>query len=86
MNSTEPERAKWLVELARALDEAQNLIWRLGNSEVSGVDMLDLMARIEAARAETRFLQLMRLTDPPPPSGPEWIYSPWDGPQPEHCA
>lgn len=76
----------WLVELARALDEAQNLLWRLGNSEVPGAEMLDLMARLEAARAETRSLQLRRITGPPPPSGPEWIYSPWDGPQPEACA
>jgi len=76
----------WLVELARALDEAQNLICRLVDSEVSGVELLDLMARLEAARAETRSLQFRRLTEPPPPSGPEWIYSPWDGPQPEACA
>jgi hypothetical protein len=78
------DRARWLGELTEVLEEAQQLIWRLGVAELLEVDALDLLARLESARAEARSLRLGRLSDPI--SSPEWSDPiPWDEPQPERC-
>ena len=83
---TAAQRARWLAELTDALDEAQSLVWRLGNAEMRAIDAFDLLARLEAARAEARSLRLSRVRQPPC-SNPEWTDPvPWDAPRPKCCA
>ena len=75
---TAAHRAQWLAELSNALEEAQGLIWRISAAE--DIDLLDLCARIESARAEVRSLRLGRGATPTSADGPKWINpSPWDG-------
>jgi hypothetical protein len=83
---TAAQRARWLAELTDALDEAQTLVWRLGVSEMRQIEAFDLLARLEAARAEARSLQLSRLREIASPSGPEWTNPLWDSAQPKCCA
>jgi hypothetical protein len=52
------ERARWLAELALALEEAQKVAWRLGVSEGDSAEAKELYGRIEAARAEVDTLRL----------------------------
>lgn len=51
------ERARWLGELERAIDEAQRVAWRLGLHENQGSAALDLYGRLEAAREEVQCLR-----------------------------
>jgi hypothetical protein len=46
------ERARWLTELADAVDQAQKLAWRLGVAEGDSEEARALYARLEAVRAE----------------------------------
>jgi hypothetical protein len=57
---TAARHAQWLAELAEALEDAQRLLWRLGPSTASDVDILDLLARVEVMRAQVRGLRLGR--------------------------
>ena len=50
-------RARWLAELAQAIDEAQCLAWQLGVVEGSNAEALDLYVQLEVARAEVEALQ-----------------------------
>ena len=59
---------------------------RLGVSEMRQIEAFDLLARLEAARAEARSLQLSRLREIASPSGPEWTNPLWDSAQPKCCA
>jgi len=54
------ERARWLAELAAAMDEAQVLLWRIGVAEGDNADARDLYGRLEAARAEIECLRGVR--------------------------
>jgi hypothetical protein len=70
------ERARWLAELATALEEASIL---LGGASVDPSDLAearDLFVRIEAARMETQALQRSRALIPRPDISPEWTYPP----------
>ncbi len=49
-------RTVWLKELARAIEEAQRLAWRLGIVEGRS-QALDLYVRLEIARAEVEALR-----------------------------
>lgn len=51
------ERARWLGELAQAIDEAQRVAWNLGLSGNHGGAALDLYGRLEAAREEVEYLR-----------------------------
>ena len=51
------QRARWLAELADAIEEAQRIAWRLGISEGDDPDARNLYARLEATRDEVDSLQ-----------------------------
>ena len=51
------ERARWLAELALAVDQAQRLAWSLGISEASVAEVEGLYRRLEAARIEIEALR-----------------------------
>ena len=46
------ERARWLAELAIAIEQAQRIAWRLGVSEGDDPEAKSLYGRLEAARSE----------------------------------
>ncbi len=50
-------RARWLSDLTRAIDDAQQLAWRLGVVEGRNAQALDLYVQLEVARAEVEALQ-----------------------------
>ena len=51
------ERARWLAELARAIDEAQQLVWRVSLLRGDSLRSSELYGRLEAARDEVGRLQ-----------------------------
>ncbi len=51
------ERARWLAELAAAVDDAQVLLWRIGVLEGDNSDAKELYGRLEATRAEIESLR-----------------------------
>ena len=62
MKFPEPEglpsnRARWLGDLAAAIDEAQDLAWRLGYVEGDSAEARELYRRLEEARRELDSLQ-----------------------------
>ena len=52
------ERARWLAEVAQALDQAQALLLQMGEREGDTRQRTELVYRIEAARQLTRSLRL----------------------------
>jgi hypothetical protein len=54
------DRARWLAELAQALDEAQRLFRQLDVRTIPRADAFELFMRIEAARLEVQSLRLSR--------------------------
>jgi hypothetical protein len=54
------DRARWLAELAQALDEAQRLFRQLDMRTIPRADAFELYMRIEAARLEVQSLRLSR--------------------------
>ena len=44
------ERARWLAELAKAIDDAQQLAWRVGVTEAQSSEALELYVQLESAR------------------------------------
>ena len=70
-------RARWLAELADALDEARQLTKRLGAAE-GRIEAVELYARIEAVRLEVQTMRLRRLSGGGRDNGPEWTGNfPW---------
>lgn len=55
--ATATERARWLAELAIAVEQAQKLAWRLGVSEGDDPEAKDLYARLESVRTEVESLR-----------------------------
>ena len=53
---TEGARLRWLADLALAIDEAQQLSWRIGVGESRNSVALDLYVRLEIIRAEVEAL------------------------------
>ena len=51
------DRARWLTELARAIDEAQQLVWRLALLRGDNIGSSEIYGRLEAARDEVQRLQ-----------------------------
>jgi len=54
------DRARWLAELAEALDDAQRLFRQLDVRTLPRGDALELYMRIEASRLEVQSLRLSR--------------------------
>ena len=71
------QRARWLGELADALDEARDLVRQLGIEEAR-IDAIDVAARIESVRNEVQTIRLMRSGGGGHEYDPEWIKNiPW---------
>ena len=74
------ERARWLAQLAEALEQAQKLAWRMGLLEGNSVEAMELYGRLEAARMEVQSLRFGRFETVPREFDPEWAdLIPWDG-------
>jgi hypothetical protein len=72
------DRARWLAELADALDQAQRILFELELPGSSAADALELCTRIEAARFEVQSLRLSRSTAARRKAGPDWTnLLPW---------
>jgi hypothetical protein len=70
-------RARWLAELADALEEARRLINQLGAAD-GQVDAVELYARIEAVRLEVQAMRLRRSSGRGGDFDPEWTKDfPW---------
>lgn len=70
-------RARWLAELADALDDARQLMKQLGAAE-GRIEAVELYARIEAVRLEVQTMRLRRSTEGGGDSNPEWTKNiPW---------
>lgn len=54
------ERARWLAELAEALDQAQRLVWTLGASVPRTAEVMELYGRLDSAQAEVQMLRFRR--------------------------
>jgi hypothetical protein len=65
-------RARWLAELADALDEALRLLLELDLNGGAAAEARDLYVRIEAARLEVQSLRLSRSIAPRTEPDPEW--------------
>lgn len=72
-NNYAAERARWLADLAAAIDEAQRIAWRLGSGEESNPEALNLYQRLEAARAEVDALRRSGWASGAAEVPPEWI-------------
>jgi len=71
------ERARWLGELAEALDDARRVVKQLGADE-GDVATVELYARIEAVRVEIQMIRLRRSCGLGEEFGPEWTEDiPW---------
>ena len=69
-------RAQWLAELVSALDAAKRAVECLpvpDDWETERFERVELLARIEAARADARALQLRRSPHGGGQSAPKWI-------------
>ena len=54
---TQEERARWLADLACAIDEAQQLVWRLAVLRGDNARSSEIYGQLEAARDEVERLQ-----------------------------
>lgn len=70
------DRARWLAEVADALEQAHRLLFELDLENDATADALDLYVRIEAARLEVQSLRLSRTVAPRNPADPNWTNSP----------
>jgi hypothetical protein len=71
------ERARWLAELAEALEEARRLVKLLGAAD-GEIGAVELYARIEAVRIEVQAIRMRCTYVRDPEFSPEWIKDiPW---------
>jgi len=54
---TAEERMRWLAELARAVDEAQQIVWGLCLLRANNSNFSEVYGRLESARDEIERLQ-----------------------------
>ena len=70
-------RARWLAELADALEQAEQLLKRLAAGGRRDSVIVELELRIGAAKFELESLRTSR--QPRPESSPRWInFPPWE--------
>jgi putative heme degradation protein len=70
-------RARWLAELAEALDQARDIAKRLAIEE-GRLEAVELSARIDCLRTEVQGIRLMRIPAAAQDFGPEWTKDvPW---------
>jgi hypothetical protein len=70
------ERARWLAELADALEQAERLVWSLGDLPRTHPEMIELYGSLDAARAEVQALRVKRVATAAADLGPFWMKSP----------
>jgi len=72
------DRARWLADLADALDRAHRLLSQMEFDVATAGDARDLSMRIEAARFEVQSLRLSRSVTVRFEPGPNWTnLLPW---------
>jgi len=70
-------RARWLAEVAEALEEARQVMKQLG-AATGGIEMVHLYDRIDALAVDVESARRMRSTRPPAQLHPEWAKNvPW---------
>lgn len=57
MEQTAANKARWLAELADAIESAQRLAWKLGTAPHPSPEARELYSRLEAARVEVESLR-----------------------------
>ena len=67
------ERARWLAELAEAIDQAQKVAWRLGGAEGNNPEAKELYGRLEAARVEVDALRRGGFRAVEHKNDPDWL-------------
>jgi hypothetical protein len=67
------ERARWLADLARAIEDAQRLLWQLGVSEGDSADAKQLYGRLETVRAEVESLRGGWFREISEEIAPDWV-------------
>jgi len=72
------QRARWLFELAQAIDEAQRVAWQLGAGSGRNAEAAELYARLEAARGEVAALRGRILAGRLEPKGGADPSAAWD--------
>jgi hypothetical protein len=76
-DSSAAKRARWLGELADALDGARHLVKELGADE-GRLDLVELYTQIEAVRIEVHMMRLKRSFGRAQELDPEWTKDlPW---------
>jgi hypothetical protein len=50
-------RARWMAELASAIEGAQRVAWQLGSAQHASLEARELYSRLEAARVELESLR-----------------------------
>ena len=50
-------RARWMAELAAAIDGAQRVAWQLGSAQHASLEARELYGQLEAARLELESLR-----------------------------
>lgn len=78
MDLSAAERARWLAELAEALDQAQRLIWNMADAGTTNPELMELYGRLDAARAEVQMLRFKRESPLSPDLDALWPDLPWD--------
>lgn len=64
-------RARWLAELASAIESAQLLAWQLGTAERPSAEARELYGRLEAARVEVETMRGVSVHTPL--AEPAWL-------------
>jgi hypothetical protein len=68
---TAANRARWLAELASAIESAQLLAWQLGTAERPSAEARELYGRLEAARVEVETMRGISVHTPL--AEPAWL-------------
>lgn len=69
------ERARWLAELAQAIEEAQRIALRLGRARGTSGEARELHAQLETARAEVEALRRGGWRSQEVDLPPKWLQS-----------
>ena len=66
-------RARWLAELAEAVEQAQRLSWLLGGAQSDNLEAMELYTRLECVRLEIEQLRRSGWARLREEFSPEWI-------------